>query len=283
MHFTCTDGLSGIVAGDCPGNQVLDTEGAAVASTAQTVSDQAGNVSDPSNVVTVSIDKTQPTISAAATSSPNGNGWYKDDVTVHFTCADSLSGVVAGDCPGNQVLDTEGAAVASNAQTVLDQAGNISNPSNVVTVSIDKTKPTISAAATSSPNGNGWYKDDVTVHFACADSLSGIAAGDCPEDESLSGEGTAVSSTADTVSDKAGNLSDPSNVVTVSIDKTRPGINWAGDIDDGDSFYFGSVPAAPTCAATDALSGPEGCAVTGYSVAVGTHILDGHGPRQGRQ
>ena len=57
---------------------MLSTEGAAVSSTAQTVSDQAGNVSEPSNVVTVSIDKTQPTISAAATLSPNGNSWYNE-------------------------------------------------------------------------------------------------------------------------------------------------------------------------------------------------------------
>ena len=75
------------------------------------------------------------------------------------------------------------------------------------------------------------------------------------------------------MSDKAGNVSDFSNVVTVNIDKTDPGINWAGNIDGGDSFYFGSVPAAPSCAATDALSGPEDCAVTGYSVDVGTHTL----------
>ena len=113
----------------------------------------------------------------------------------------------------------------------------------------------------------------MTVHFTCADSLSGIVAGDCPEDDTLSTQGTDVSSTARTVSDKAGNVSDFSNVVTVNIDKTDPGINWAGDINGGDSFYFGSVPAAPTCAATDALSGPEDCAVTGYSVDVGTHTL----------
>ena len=171
------------------------------------------------------------------------------------------------------MLSTEGTAVSSIAQTVSDQAGNVSDPSNVVTVRIDKTRPTISAAATLSPNGNGWYNDDVTVHFTCADSLSGIVAGDCPGDEILSTQGTAVSSTAQTVADKAGNVSDPSNLVTVSIDKTRPGINWAGDINGGDSFYFGSVPAAPTCAATDALSGPEDCAVTGHHVAVGTHTL----------
>ena len=65
----------------------------------------------------------------------------------------------------------------------------------------------------------------------------------------------------------------PSNVVTVSIDRTGPSVDWAGDIDEGDSFYFGSVPEAPTCTATDALSGPDGCAVGGHSVAVGTHTL----------
>jgi hypothetical protein len=236
-----------------------------------TCSDLSGN--EHTENYTVKVDKTKPAISGEATSSPNAHGWYQDDVTVHFSCTDGLSGIVAGECPGNQVLNTEGAAVSSTAETVSDKAGNVSNPSNVVTVSIDKTKPTISAAATSLPNGSGWYKDDVTVHFTCADSLSGIAAGDCPGDESLSTEGTAVSSTAKTVPDKAGNVSDSSNVVTVSIDKTAPGINWAGDIDGGDNFYFGSVPAAPTCSATDALSGPEDCAVTGYYVTVGTHTL----------
>src|SRR5262249_28457641 len=33
------------------------------------------------------------------------------------------------------------------------------------------------------------------------------------------------------------------------------------------------VPAAPTCTASDALSGPDGCAVTGYGTGVGPHTL----------
>ena len=260
----------GIDEANCPESSTSSGEGDPLDLEA-TCSDLSGN--EHTESYSVKVDKTKPDISAAATSSPNAHDWYRTNVTVHFTCTDGLSGIVAGDCPGNQVLNTEGAAVSSTAQTVSDQAGNVSDPSNVVTVSIDKTQPTISAAATLSPNGNGWYNDDVTVHFTCADSLSGIVAGDCPGDETLSTQGTDVSSTAQTVSDKAGNVSDPSNVVTVNIDKTDPGINWAGNIDGGDSFYFGSVPAAPTCAATDALSGPEDCAVTGYSVAVGTHTL----------
>jgi hypothetical protein len=42
---------------------------------------------------------------------------------------------------------------------------------------------------------------------------------------------------------------------------------------DGASFYFGAVPAPPTCTANDSLSGPGGCSVSGYSGAVGTHTL----------
>jgi len=281
VDFTCADSESGsgVDPGDCPADQTLSNEGRAVASTAKTVSDRAGNLSDPSNVVTVKIDKTRPTITAAATSSPNSNGWYKEDVTVHFTCTDALSYIVTGSCPGDETLSDEGSAVASNAQTVSDNADNVSYLSNVVTVKIDKTKPTISAAATSSPNGNGWYKNDVTVDFTCADSSpgSGVDSGDCPADQTLSAEGNAVASTAKQASDRAGNLSDLSNVVTVKIDKTRPGINWAGGINGGDSFYFGSVPAEPTCAATDGLSGPDGCAVTGYTAAVGSHTLTATG------
>ena len=166
---------------------------------------QAGNTSDLSNVVTVNIDKTAPTISAAATTSPNAAGWYNGDVIVHFTCSDSGSGIST--CPADQVLSTEGTGISSTAQTATDAAGNTSDPSNVVTVNIDKTKPTISAAATTSPNAAGWYNSNVIVHFTCSDSGSGIST--CPADQVLSTEGTGISSTAQTATDAAGNTSDP--------------------------------------------------------------------------
>jgi len=82
---------------------------------------------------------------------------------------------------------------------------------------IDQTAPQISAAATTAPNPNGWYSGDVVVHFTCTNLGSGIRAGACPPDQILSGIGTAISSTAETVTDAAGNVSAPSNVVTVKI------------------------------------------------------------------
>src|SRR5204863_454948 len=153
------------------------------------------------------IDRTKPTISAAATTSPNLSGWYTSDVIVHFTCSDPLSGIPAGTCPADQTLSAEGPAVSSVAATVTDAAGNVSILSNVVTVKIDKTAPAISAAATTSPNGAGWYSGNVTVHFTCADAGSGIPAGTCPADQVLSTEGVGVASVAVTVTDAAGNIS----------------------------------------------------------------------------
>ena len=134
----------GIDEANCPESTTSSGEGDPI-DLEETCSDLSGN--EHTESWSVKVDKTKPDISAAATSSPNAHDWYRTNVTVHFTCTDGLSGIVAGDCPGNQVLSTEGAAVSSTAQTVSDKAGNVSDPSNVVTVNIDKTQPTISAAA----------------------------------------------------------------------------------------------------------------------------------------
>ena len=247
VRFTCTDALSG--AANCPADQLLNSEGSAVSSTAQTVTDQAGNSSAASNVVTVKIDKTVPTIVARTTTSSNPNGWFNYDVTVRFSCADNLSGVTS--CPADQILSNEGSSVASTAQTITDLAGNSSAPSNVVTVRIDKTAPTISAAATSAPNANGWYNGNVTIRFTCTDPLSGVVS--CPADQVLSSEGAAIASTAQAVTDRAGNASVASNVVTVKIDKTAPVVTLTG-VTNG-AIYPADSPPTPSCTTSDALSG----------------------------
>ena len=47
-------------------------------------------------------------------------------------------------------------------------------------------RPSITGTPTTSPNGNGWYKGDVTIHWTCSDALSGVVA--CPEDTVIAGE-----------------------------------------------------------------------------------------------
>jgi hypothetical protein len=89
------------------------------------------------------------------------------------------------------------------------------------------------------------------VQFTCADNLSGVVS--CPANEVLSGEGASVNSTAQTITDLAGNSSVASNVVTVNIDKTAPVVTVTG-MSSGASYPLGSVPTAG-CSTSDALAG----------------------------
>ena len=58
----------------------------------------------------------------------------------------------------------------------------------------------------------------------------------------------------------------------INIDKTAPSVSLAGGPVDGASYFFGYVPAAPTCNASDTLSGLDGtCEVTGGGTTVGPH------------
>jgi hypothetical protein len=85
-----------------------------------------------------------PTVVAHATTAANAAGWYNGDVVISFACNDEGgSGIPAGACPADQVLSLEGDAVASTSVTVTDAAGNVSAPSNIVVVRIDKTVPTL--------------------------------------------------------------------------------------------------------------------------------------------
>jgi len=264
--YTASDALSGL---DSPasGSFNFTLEGAGQSHTF-TVSDKAGN-SASASVNDINIDKTAPSASASASPAANGNGWNNTNVTVSFSGADGLSGIDSCDAP--VVLSSEGAGQSASGYC-YDKAGNQSNKAEATGIKIDMTKPTISAAVSAGTLGlNGWYVTDVTVHFTCADTLSGAVG--CPVDQLLNTEGLGVSSTAQTVMDAAGNTSDLSNVVTVNIDKTAPSLAWVGGPADGGNYDFGFVPAAPTCTASDATSGPNGCTVTGYGTSFGSHTM----------
>jgi hypothetical protein len=153
--------------------------------------------------------------------------------------------------------------------TATDYADN-SNSATVSGINIDETVPTASASASPAANTNGWNNTNVTVSFSGNDGLSGIDF--CDAAVVLSSEGAGQSASGD-CTDKAGNVSAPASA-TVSIDKTAPSVSLVGGPANGGIYYFGSVPAAPTCSASDALSGLDGaCSVSGYSAAIGFHTV----------
>lgn len=191
-------------------------------------------------------DTTPPTVTAGSSPAANANGWNNSDVTVTASGTDSGSGIAS--CT-TVVVSTEGAGQSATV-SCTDNAGN-SSSTTVGGINIDKTVPTIVAEAMSAPNAANWYNSNVTVHFTCTDTLSGVPVGACPADQVLSTEGAGVASIAQTVMDVAGNTSASSNVVTVNIDKTAPTLNPI--VSPNPVPLYGA--ATVTSGATDALSG----------------------------
>jgi hypothetical protein len=164
--------------------------------------------------------------------------------------------------------------IAAHSTNAYDCAG-----SSAVGIDLqgDSTPPTITASATSngSPYTAGtWTNNDVAVHFTCVDDEGGSGVASTTPDQTVSTEGDGQSVSGD-CTDNVGNTASAS-FTGIRIDKTAPAATFdaaASGVSDGATYPWDSTPAAPTCTATDATSGPDGCIVTGYSTTLGTHTL----------
>ena len=117
VHFTCSDGGSGVAS--CPADQVLVAEGQ-VASVSGTASDRAGNTASAS-FGPVWIDKTPPVLNPSVNPNPvplNGTAVASADAT------DSLSGIQSQTC---SAVVTSSAGAKSVSCTTIDNAGNVAS------------------------------------------------------------------------------------------------------------------------------------------------------------
>jgi glucodextranase-like protein len=162
----------------------------------------------------IGVDNDPPVITAVATPAANAAGWNNSPVTVVFACSDATSGIAT--CPSPVTVSADGAAQIISGQAV-DKAGNTASVS--VTISLDKTPPTILAHSSPAPNGAGWNNSDVAIAYSCSDSVSKVAS--CPGPVSVSTEGQNQAVTA-VATDVAGNSATISTLV--SLDKTPPSI-----------------------------------------------------------
>jgi HYR domain len=154
---------------------------------------------------------------------PNAFGWTNKPTTVTWSVTDDRVGVASTSNCGSSIVsaDTAGATFTCSA---VNKDGN--NRSQSVTVRVDTTGPTITAAASPAPNSAGWNNGSVRVMFTCSDSLSGVAI--CPDPVSLSSEG-AGQQVSGTATDIAGN-SVSTTLGGISIDKTAPGLKLPSGI-----------------------------------------------------
>jgi hypothetical protein len=238
-----------------------------------TATDEAGNESSPVDKL-VEIDTVKPTLTGTPTTSPNANGWYKGNVTIHWTCADDNSGV-SGSCPVNDSITQEGTNLTVQ-HSISDVAGN-STTSTSTAVNIDKTAPVVTVVTPSVIHGtNGWFNAQdtlpVQVGVTADDSVggaSGVSSTDCTLDGgpvsivsgkvAVSGDG--IHHLSCTSTDKAGNTSATGatgSTSTIKIDATAP--SFAGTLTPAHpagNGWYNAATGAPTASYTcsDATSG----------------------------
>ena len=195
------------------------------------------------------------------------------EVTYTATAEDDVDGPVDVSCtPASGSTFPLGETTVECSAT--DEAGNEATGSFNVIVQ-DTTPPELTlpsappAAEATSPQGAA-----VTYEAATAtDLVDGEVEATC---EPASGSTFPLGTTPVncTATDAAGNEATGSFNVIVQ-DTIKPVIEITSTISDGQQFYFGDVPSAPTCTATDSGSGVNGngCEVKGYATTVGPQTL----------
>jgi hypothetical protein len=199
----------------------------------------------------INIDKTAPEITIHGIE--DGAKYKEGEVPdVSYDASDALSGV-DNDWDNlslvDKATDGSGGGVYLYTVTAIDQAGNRAVKMYHYTVGYDFTGPKIIGNTTVPANDNGWFNQDVTIHFEVNDAESGVKT--YPSDVILTQEGVGLSASATAV-DNAGNSTEVT-VGDINIDKTTPVVEISG-ITDGASYFIGNTIPQINYTATDSLS-----------------------------
>ncbi|GAA4286427.1 PxKF domain-containing protein [Georgenia daeguensis] len=215
------------------------------------------------------VDPSAPVITAVLSpAEPDGNeGWYTGDVSVTWQVdePESPSSLELTGCEPQEITSDQAATDYTCAATSAGGKAEL----QTVSIKRDATGPVITLSDVSGTQGqNGWYTSDVTGTFTATDALSGPAT--TSQAATTSGEGEVVL-TSPAFSDVAGNTTPLGAVTqTYNVDKTAPATPTFIGGPTGD-YYYGTGPDAPTCTATDEVSGLASCDISGGGTSVGTH------------
>ena len=216
-------------------------------------------------------DTTAPVLSLPDDITEEATGADGAEVTFTATAEDAVDGSVDVTCtPASGSTFPLGTTQVDCSAT--DNAGNEATGSFSITIQ-DKTAPTLELPADITEEATSASGADVTYTASANDNIDGPVAIECtPASGSTFPLGTTQVDCSAT--DNAGNQATGSFNVIVQ-DTTKPVIQVTSTISNGQEFYFGDVPSAPTCSATDTASGvnSDGCKVSGYSTAVGSRTL----------
>jgi hypothetical protein len=173
IHWTATDGLSGIDPATSPADDVIAGEGSNLGAGPVSVSDKAGNSASQS-VSGIKIDRNGPAINGAPTTSPNAAGWYNKDVIVGFSCtdpklADGTNGSGVASCPSDKLLSGDGVNQSVTSDPAKDLAGNPTAGKTVGGINIDGHEPQTTANNVCTAKNNYCSGSTATVVLAATD------------------------------------------------------------------------------------------------------------------
>ena len=213
----------------------------------------------------VACESSAPVITPTVIGTLGDNGWYTSDVSLTWSIVDDESVITSrSGCDSVSVMSDQ---VATTYTCSATSAGG--SASRSVTIKRDATAPVITPGDV---DDSTWRNTSLSQGFTATDGTSGLAS---PSDSAFTLEASRESLNASTpttaskiVIDNAGNSTTRS--LSALIDMTPPSVEVVGGPAEGASYYFGSVPAAPTCNASDDRSGLAGqCSVSGGGDTVG--------------
>lgn len=188
----------------------------------------------------------------------------------------SFGYTVSSTATHNQTATISGSVSGGKAGSLYNTADNFTVTVKVA-APLDTAPPTWSCSPTAADGI--WHATDQS--FTCsAQDASGLKTGS-PASFTLSTsvtngtENSNASTGSQSLCDIHDNCTTAGPITGNKIDKKKPyDITFSGSISDGDSYYFGFVPADDmACDATDDGSGLKGCVVTGYGTGLGNHTL----------
>ena len=294
-----------------------------------TMTDAAGNESNPSSALSLVIDTTAPDAPATPVLDSGSDSGTQGDNTTNDTqpvitglSATPGDTVTLYDTDGTTVLGTTTVAVDGSwlvtpnaplsegahdlSVTMTDPAGNESAPSAALSIDIDTTAPDTPAAAPvlDSASDSGDQGDNITNETQPEVTGTGGAPGDTvtlydTDGTTVLGTGTVAANgtwsiTPDaslsegshdlsvTMTDAAGNESDPSTALSLEIDTTAPDAPAAPILDSAsDSGIQGDDITNATQPEVTGAGGSPGDTVTLYdtdgTTVLGTGIVTGDG------
>ena len=253
-----TNGTKGEFAGSGKTYTLVVTNNGSTTQTvkvnANVCTDTLGKGNIASNTLSITIDRTAPTVNITANKSSPTNA---SSITYTFTFSENVTGFVASDITvtnGSKgtfsgsgktytlVVTNSGSTtqtVKVNAGVCTDSVGNGNTASNTLNITIDRTAPTVKITANKSSPTNA---SSITYTFTFSENVTGFVASDITVTNgskgTFSGSGktytlvvTNSGSTTQTVkvnagvcTDSVGNGNTASNTLSISIDRTAPTI-----------------------------------------------------------